>query len=97
MQRCWRPVIDCFKRWEPKWKFRLDRPQSRNDAARHQAESIFAKWYDIQDHKNGNRFITVYDSTFDVFKDPELKWLQNFSRLLRFPAQPQSFMELLTT
>jgi hypothetical protein len=65
--------------------------------ARHQAESVFAKWYDIRESKDGNQFVTVCDSSTDVFSGPELRRLQDFSRVIRFPAQDQVFLASLAT
>jgi hypothetical protein len=66
-----------------------------SNTARHQAEDAFARWYDINEQRNGNSFLTVYDSSSDAFREPDLRRLQDFSQLIRFPAQQQLFLEAL--
>ena len=59
-------------------------------SARHQADNVFTKWYDIREHGEQHQFMTVVDSSVDVLKLFDLRRILDFSEVIRFPSHQET-------
>ena len=67
-----------------------------NAAAAHGlANEVFRKWHDLEPHKASHQFLTIYDSTNDVFRDDDLARISEQSTLLAFPAQQEAIRDAI--
>ncbi len=67
-----------------------------NTAAAHGlANEVFRRWYDLSPHRVDNQFLTIYDSTNDVFRSDDLDRLGSLSTVFAFPAQSDAVREAL--
>jgi hypothetical protein len=61
-----------------------------NTAASHQlSNEVFRKWYDLENVRNQYQFLTIYDSSTDVFRPDDLARIEAVSTTLAFPAQQE--------
>lgn len=58
------------------------------------ATEAFVKWSDLSEGSNSKNFVTIYDTTANVFKEEDLKRLEGVSRLI---PHPEGMPELLQT
>jgi hypothetical protein len=56
----------------------------------------FRRWFDLQEHKAFNQFITLYDSTNKVFREEDLSRLNDMSLVLGFPQDKEQFQEAIS-
>jgi len=61
----------------------------------HVAHDLFSKWYDIRILKPTRNFITVFDSSTDVFREPDLLRFEDFSSVIGFPDEQQELLNNL--
>lgn len=67
-----------------------------NSAASHgMANEVFRRWYDLRNHRTENQFLTVYDSSNDVFRDDDIARLGELSTVFAFPANLENIQHLL--
>jgi hypothetical protein len=58
------------------------------NAAHPLCNEIFRKWYDLKkQHQSEFQFVTAYDSNTNIFKEEDLKRIEDYSTLIAFPAQ----------
>lgn len=69
---------------------------SSNSAAAHSlSNEVFRKWYDLEPMRPQYQFLTIFDSSNDVFRSDDLARIENHSTILGFPAQQESIIQVL--
>jgi hypothetical protein len=63
---------------------------ANSNAAHGLSNEVFRKWYDLKAYTGANQFVTIYDTTNDVFRADDLNRLSTLSTVLGFPAEQQS-------
>ncbi len=67
-----------------------------NKAAAHaRGLEVFRTWYDLSPFQTEYQFLTVFDSTNDVFQDADRRRLETVSLVLGFPAELDQLREAL--
>ena len=51
------------------------------------SNELLARWYDLAEYRAQFQFMTIFDSSSDVFKEPDLARLGSLSTVFGFPAQ----------
>jgi hypothetical protein len=69
----------------------LSTPTTTNSHAR--SIEVFRRWYDLAPHKEQNQFVTLFDSSRDVYKPDDLERLQTVSTVLGFPEEQGEILE----
>jgi len=59
------------------------------------SNEIFRKWHDIKSYKKNNRFLTVYDQSYNTYREDDLKRLSELSVVLGFPKEQEQILECL--
>lgn len=59
------------------------------------SNEIFRRWYDIKSYKNSNQFLTVYDQSYNTYRDDDIKRLSELSVVLGFPKEQEQIIESL--
>lgn len=60
---------------------------ANSQAAHGLAIEVFRRWYDLRPHRGTHSFVTIFDTTTDVFRSEDLERLYDFSTVLGFPAE----------
>ena len=69
---------------------------TQNSAAAHGlSNEVFRRWYDLEPQRAGHQFLTIYDSTNDVFRDDDIARLSEVSTVLPFPAQQEAIRDAI--
>jgi len=69
---------------------------TKNAVAAHGlSNEAFRKWYDLADHAEAFAFVTAYDSTTDVFREEDVRRLEDVSTAFAYPAQSDDMAALL--
>lgn len=67
-----------------------------NAAASHgMTTEVFRRWFDLMNHKSMHQFLTIYDSSNDVFRDDDIARLGEFSTVFAYPANDESIQQAL--
>ncbi len=61
--------------------------------AHHVSLEAFTRWHDIETYIASSQFVTLYDSTSDVFRSDDLSRLSEKSLVLGFPQDRDQFYE----
>ncbi|OQX26523.1 MAG: hypothetical protein BWK80_09935 [Desulfobacteraceae bacterium IS3] len=59
------------------------------------SNEIFRRWYDLKSYKNSSQFVTVYDQTYNTYRDDDIKRLSELSVVLGFPKEQEQILESL--
>jgi hypothetical protein len=69
---------------------------TRNPTNSHiKAIEVFRKWYDLQEYKQRNQFLTIYDSDSVNVRQEDFKRLYEHSTVLGFPQEQEEIAEAL--
>jgi hypothetical protein len=63
--------------------------------ARHVADDVFTRWYDIRHVRSGRNCVTVYDGSTNAFAETDIQRIGDFSTSLAFPDEQESIAAML--
>ncbi len=67
-----------------------------NEQAGHRlANEVFRRWYDLRDHRAKHNFVTIFDTTTDIFRPDDLGRIGDLSAVLGFPAESDEIRTVL--
>ena len=56
---------------------------------------MFSRWYDLREYHPHNQFVTLFDTTNNIFKQYDMGRLNDMSLVLGYPEEQEQIQEVL--